>query len=155
MEMTADPEADLRWMEHALTLAQRAYEAEEVPVGAMLVADGVVLGEGWNRPIAARDPTAHAEILAVREAAARIGNYRLVGSTLYVTLEPCPMCAGALIHARVKKIVFGAADPRAGACGTVFNLAQSEHLNHRIEVQGGVLSEDCAALLRRFFRDRR
>ena len=153
--MTADTEADQRWMEHALALARHAYAEEEVPVGAVLVANGAVLGEGWNQPIAAHDPTAHAEILAIKAVAARVGNYRLVGSTLYVTLEPCPMCAGALVHARVQRIVFGAADPRAGACGTVFNLAQSEHLNHRIEVLGGVLGEECAGLLRRFFRDRR
>lgn len=148
-------EADRQWMGHALRLAQRAYEAGEVPVGAVLVHDGVVIGEGYNRPISACDPTAHAEILALREAAGRIGNYRLVDTTLYVTLEPCPMCAGALVHARVARVVFGAADPRAGACGTVFELLRSEDLNHRAEVEGGVLEEACAELLRRFFRARR
>jgi tRNA(adenine34) deaminase len=142
-------------MAHALGLARLAAENSEVPVGAVLVAEGKLLGAGYNCPIGACDPTAHAEILALREAAAQRGNYRLVGSTLYVTLEPCPMCAGALVHARVSRIVYGAADPRSGACGSVLNLPQSAYLNHRCEVQAGVLSGECAALLRDFFRARR
>ena len=112
-------------MERALALARRAAAAGEVPVGAVLVRDGEIIGEGYNRPISACDPTAHAEILALRQAAARVGNYRLPDSILYVTLEPCPMCAGAIVHARVKRVVFGASDPRTGAAGTVFNLLQA------------------------------
>lgn len=146
---------DRYWMGRALALAKHAADAGEVPVGAVLVRDDEVIGEGWNRPIGAGDPTAHAEVLALRAAAARAGNYRLVDTTLYVTLEPCPMCAGAIIHARVTRVVFGAADPRAGAAGTVFNLLQSAVLNHRAEVTDGVLAEECGTLLREFFRARR
>lgn len=152
-DATAD--RDRRWMQRALELARRAADAGEVPVGAVLVRDDEAIGEGWNRSIGACDPTAHAEILALRTAATRIGNYRLVGSTLYVTLEPCPMCAGAIVHARVARVVFGAADPRTGAAGTVFDLLRSSQLNHRAEVVGGVLAEDCSTLLREFFRARR
>jgi len=146
---------DQYWMRRALELARCAATVGEVPVGAILVLRDEVVGEGWNRPIGAHDPTAHAEMVALRAAAARLGNYRLVESTLYVTLEPCPMCAGAMIHARVARLVFGAVDPRAGAAGTVFNLLQSEHLNHRAIVTGGVLAEECGLLLREFFRVRR
>ncbi|NJM11437.1 MAG: tRNA adenosine(34) deaminase TadA [Synechococcaceae cyanobacterium SM1_2_3] len=142
-------------MRRALTLAQCAATAGEVPVGAVLVLDNEALGEGWNCPISACDPTAHAEIVALRGAAARLGNYRLVGSTLYATLEPCPMCAGAMIQARVGRVVFGAHDPRAGAAGSVFNVLQSERLNHRAEIESGILAEDCGVLLRDFFRARR
>jgi len=142
-------------MRRALALARRAADAGEVPVGAVLVRGDEVIGEGWNRPIGACDPTAHAEILALRSAAIQVGNYRLVDSTLYVTLEPCPMCAGAIVHARIARVVFGAADPRTGAAGTVFDLLRSSQLNHRAEVTGGVLAEDCGALLREFFRARR
>ena len=146
---------DRYWMSRALALAQCAAEAGEVPVGAVLVRGDKIIGEGWNQPIGACDPTAHAEVLALRAAAARVGNYRLVDSTLYVTLEPCPMCAGAIIHARVARVVFGAMDPRAGAAGAVFNLLQSVALNHRAEVSGGVMAEECGSLLREFFRSRR
>ncbi|MDG4594183.1 MAG: tRNA adenosine(34) deaminase TadA [Candidatus Contendobacter sp.] len=146
---------DRHWMRRALELAQRAADTGEVPVGAVLVRGDEVIGEGWNQPIGTRDPTAHAEVLALRAAAARVDNYRLVDSTLYATLEPCPMCAGALVHARVARVVFGAVDPRAGAAGTVFDLLRSAALNHRAEVVGGVLAEECAALLRSFFRTRR
>lgn len=142
-------------MGRALELARRAAAVGEVPVGAMLVMDDEILGEGWNQPIGACDPTAHAEVVALRAAAARIGNYRLPGSTLYATLEPCPMCAGAIVHARVARVVFGAADPRAGAAGTVFDLLQSAALNHRAEVTSGILAEECGTLLREFFRIRR
>jgi tRNA(adenine34) deaminase len=142
-------------MEHALELARCAEQAGEVPVGAVLVRDGELIGEGSNQPIGSCDPTAHAEILALRQAALRVGNYRLVDSTLYVTLEPCPMCAGALVHARVRRVVYGASDSRSGACGTVFNLLQSDVLNHQAEVEGGILAEECASLLQDFFRARR
>jgi tRNA(adenine34) deaminase len=148
--------ADVDVMLEALALAQRAYDAGEVPVGAVLVdAAGAVLGAAANAPIATHDPTAHAEILTLRAAGRALGNYRLPGCTLYVTLEPCPMCVGALVHARVARIVFAAADPRTGACGSVFDLAGSAKLNHRIAVTGGVLAEQSAALLRAFFAERR
>ncbi|MBZ4193238.1 MAG: tRNA adenosine(34) deaminase TadA [Candidatus Contendobacter sp.] len=146
---------DRYWMGRALELARRAGAAGEVPVGAVLVREGEIIGEGWNQSIGACDPTAHAEMLALRAAATRIGNYRLADCTLYATLEPCPMCAGAMIHARVARLVFGAADPRAGAAGSVFNLLQTDVLNHRVQGVGGVLTEECGALLRDFFRARR
>ena len=142
-------------MERAILLARCAAAAGEVPVGAVLVRDGELIGTGYNRPISACDPTAHAEILTLRQAAAHLGNYRLPDSVLYVTLEPCPMCAGAIVHARVKRVVFGASDPRSGAAGTVFNLLQSAQLNHRTEVEGGVLGRLCGELLQEFFRLRR
>ncbi len=147
--------SDVDWMRRALQLAQRAEHAGEVPVGALVVRHGKMLGESWNQPIAAHDPTAHAEILALRAAAAAVSDYRLGGATLYVTLEPCPMCAAAIVHARVARLVFGAWDPRQGAAGSVFNLADSEAMNHRVDTFGGVLSDECGALLRRFFAGRR
>jgi len=154
--LAADEERDQHFMRHALRLAARAAEAGEVPVGALLVdRQGVVIGEGWNGPIGSHDPTAHAEIQAVRAACLQVGNYRLPGTTLYVTLEPCPMCAGALVHARIGRVVFGAADPRSGAAGSLFNLLDSRELNHRAQVSGGVLAEECGQLLRDFFRARR
>ena len=152
---TPASDCDRYWMGRALDLARCAAEAGEVPVGAVLVRGDEAIGEGWNQPIGACDPTAHAEVLALRAAAARVGNYRLVESTLYVTLEPCPMCAGAIVHARVARVVFGAMDPRAGAAGTVFDVLQSAALNHRAEVVGGVLGEACGMVLREFFRARR
>jgi len=143
-------------MRQALALAARAADEGEVPVGAVLVMQGAIIGEGWNRPIAARDPTAHAEIQALRDAARRAGNYRLPTTELYVTLEPCPMCAGAIVHARVQRVVFGASDPKGGACGSVFDLLPSDQrFNHRTDCVGGVLEAECAALLREFFRARR
>lgn len=142
-------------MREALTLAQKAEAEGEVPVGAVIVKDGEIIGRGWNHPIAAHDPTAHAEIVALRAAAQALGNYRLTDTTLYVTLEPCPMCAGAMVHARVGRLVYGANDPRAGSAGTVFNLTQAEALNHRLEVTGGVLSDECGGLLKGFFARRR
>lgn len=154
-QSAADDERDRYWMSRALMLARRAAESGEVPVGAVLILGDEAVGEGWNRMISDCDPTAHAEIVALRTAAARLGNYRLVGGVLYATLEPCAMCAGALVHARVARVVFGTADPRAGAAGTVFNLLQSPFLNHRAEVTGGVLAEVCGSLLRDFFRARR
>jgi tRNA(adenine34) deaminase len=146
---------DEEWMRRALALAGRAEAEGEVPVGALVVRDGVILGEGWNRPIAAHDPTAHAEILALRAASAAAADYRLGDATLYVTLEPCPMCAAALVHARIARLVFGAWDPRQGAAGSTFDLLHSAALNHRVDAFGGVLSEECGALLRRFFHGRR
>ncbi|NIW25482.1 MAG: tRNA-specific adenosine deaminase [Gammaproteobacteria bacterium] len=143
-------------MDLALACAREARDAGEVPVGAVLVsAEGECLAEAGNAPIATHDPSAHAEMLALRRAASKLGNYRLPGTTLYVTLEPCPMCAGALVHARVERIVFAAADPRAGACGSVFDLVRSDALNHRIEISSGVREEESAVLLRAFFAERR
>ncbi len=150
------PAEDERWMRQALRLARQAEAAGEVPVGALIVdADGAVLGEGWNRPIASHDPTAHAEIIALRQAAAAAGNYRLPGATLYVTLEPCVMCAGAIVHARIARLVFGSRDLRFGGVRTKFRLADSDLLNHQVEVCEGVLAADCVALLEQFFRARR
>ena len=144
------------FMKRAMELAQRAEVEGEVPVGAVLVREGEVIGEGWNRPIGERDPSAHAEIMALRDAGRREGNYRLPGTTLYVTLEPCPMCAGAIVHARVSKVVFGAPDPRTGAAGSVFDLLPSDsRFNHFTAVEGGLLAGDCGELLRAFFRARR
>jgi tRNA(adenine34) deaminase len=142
-------------MRRALVLAARAETEGEVPVGAVLVRDGVILAEGWNRPIAGHDPTAHAEIEAMRAAARMLGSYRLAGTTLYVTLEPCPMCAAAMVHARVARLVFGAWDSRFGAAGSVFNLVNAPQFNHRVDAFGGVLADECGALLREFFARRR
>lgn len=150
------PTGDVDRMRRALALAARAEAEGEVPVGALVVAaDGTVLGEGWNRPIASHDASAHAEIGALRAAGAAVGNYRLPGATLYVTLEPCVMCAGAIIHARIARVVFGAADPKTGAAGSVFDTLVSPLHNHAVEVRGGVLADECGALLRGFFRARR
>jgi tRNA(adenine34) deaminase len=155
MDPSAQAEIDMRFMSRALELARRAGAAGEVPVGAVVVLGQEIVGEGRNRPIGLNDPTAHAELVALREAGERVGNYRLVGTTLYVTLEPCVMCAGAMIHARVERLVFGATDPKSGAAGSVFDLTGTEALNHRIEVAGGVLADECGQLLRDFFRARR
>ena len=148
--------ADRHYMRLAIEQAHAAEQHGEVPVGAVLVLDDQVVGEGWNQPIGTHDPSAHAEIMALRDAGSRAGNYRLPGSTLYVTLEPCPMCAGAIVHARVERVVFGAADPRTGAAGSVFDLLPSDgRFNHRTQAQGGVLVDQCARLLQDFFRARR
>lgn len=147
--------SDEHWMRRALELAKAARSEGEVPVGAVLVRDGVMIGEGYNQPIGRHDPTAHAEIQTLRQAALNAGNYRLPGTTLYVTLEPCPMCAGALVHARVARVVYAAPDPRTGAAGTVFDLLREPRLNHRARVTGGVLEATSADLLRAFFRSRR
>jgi tRNA(adenine34) deaminase len=146
---------DEQFMREALRLAREGAAAGEVPVGAVLVMEGEIAGSGWNAPVARHDPTAHAEILAIREAAARIGNYRLAGSTLYCTLEPCVMCAGALVAARVARLVFGARDLRFGGVRSKFQVADSETLNHRVEVVEGVLAVECVELLREFFAERR
>jgi tRNA(adenine34) deaminase len=146
---------DLTFMRRALDLAREAQAAGEVPVGAVIVRDGKIIAEGSNRPIGDRDPTAHAEMVALRAAAAASESYRLTGTTLYVTLEPCAMCAGAMVHARVQRLVYAATDPRAGAAGSVFNIVQHAALNHRVECEGGVLAEECGTLLREFFAARR
>ncbi len=148
-------EDDLRFMRRALELAEEAERQGEVPVGAVVVLEGEIVGEGFNAPISEHDPTAHAEIRALRAAARRLGNYRLPGTTLYVTLEPCVMCAGAMIHARIQRLVYGAPDPRTGAAGSVFHIADSEQHNHRLAITGGVLAEESAERLQSFFRSRR
>ena len=142
-------------MRAALAQAHLAGAAEEVPVGAVLVLDGSIVGRGYNQPISARDPSAHAEIMALRDAGQRLGNYRLPGSVLYVTLEPCAMCAGAIMHARVARVVFGARDPKTGVAGSVVNLFGEDRLNHHAQVEGDVLAEECGALLSAFFAGRR
>ncbi|MBX6423667.1 tRNA adenosine(34) deaminase TadA [Thermosulfurimonas sp. F29] len=147
---------DRFFMLEALREAEKAFREGEVPVGAVLVSpEGEILARAHNRPLGLCDPTAHAEILVLREGARRVGNYRLLGTTLYVTLEPCPMCAGALVHARVKRLVFGARDERTGACGSLYDLVRDPRLNHRLEVEEGILAEEAALLLREFFRLRR
>ena len=155
---SAHPNAeDVQWMQRALALARQAANDGEVPVGAVVVdgAGGLLLGQGRNNPIGRRDPTAHAEILALREAAAKIGNYRLPGAVLYVTLEPCMMCVGALVHARIERLVFGAPEPRTGAVVSREQALASSAHNHRVVVTAGVMQDECAALLQRFFRERR
>jgi len=143
------------WMGAALALARTAAERGEVPVGAVVVRDGAIIGRGGNAPIAASDPTAHAEIAALREAGRALGNYRLPGCELYVTIEPCAMCAGAIIHARIARVVFGARDPKTGACGSVIDLFAEPRLNHHAQVVDGVRADECAALLSQFFAARR
>lgn len=142
-------------MRRALREAQRAFAEDEVPVGAVLVGEDRLLARAHNRPIHLSDPSAHAEILALRRAARRLGNYRLAGCTLYVTIEPCAMCAGAMVHARLKRVVFGARDPKAGASGSALTVLNHPKLNHPVEVTEGILADDCAAILREFFRRRR
>ena len=154
MEQSATEE-DVMWMRHALTLADKAESIGEVPVGACVVLNGELIGEGFNTPITDNDPSAHAELRAVKEAAAAVQNYRLIDATLYVTLEPCSMCAGMLVHARVKRVVFGAKDAKTGAAGSVMNLLQHPALNHQLEVVSGVLADECANKLSDFFRKRR
>nr|WP_264696374.1 tRNA adenosine(34) deaminase TadA [Candidatus Nitrosacidococcus sp. I8] len=150
-----DGEEDIKWMYYALELANYAKKIEEVPIGAVLVRDNKVLGKGWNCPISTCDPTAHAEIQAIRASGNYLKNYRLVSSTLYTTLEPCSMCAGAAIQARVKRIVFGAFDPKSGAAGTVINIFSAGLFNHNVEIRGGVLAELSESILTTFFRVRR
>lgn len=142
-------------MRLALAEAEKAWEQGEVPVGAVVVKDGEVIATGYNQPITSRDPTAHAEIVAMRAAAEKLGNYRLPGCELYVTLEPCAMCSGAMMHARLSRIVFGAPDPKTGACGSVLDMFAHETLNHHATVNGGVLAEETGNMLRRFFAERR
>lgn len=147
------PEAD--FMAQALAQAQHAWSLGEVPVGAVVVKDGVVIATGYNQPIGSHDPTAHAEIIALRAAADKLGNYRLPGCELYVTLEPCVMCAGAMMHARLARVVYAATDPKTGACGSVLNLFEQEKLNHHTGVLGGVLAEQASSMLKAFFAERR
>jgi tRNA(adenine34) deaminase len=146
---------DESFMRRALELARRAQEEGEVPVGAVVVRDEQIVGEGWNRPIAASDPTAHAEIQAMRAASTTLRNYRLLATTLYVTLEPCVMCVGAMFHARIARVVFGASDPKTGTAGSTINLFNEKRLNHHTIVEGGVLAAECGALLSAFFASRR
>ena len=146
---------DQEYMQLALGLAAEAAAAGEVPVGALVVKDGEIIGRGYNAPISCHDPSAHAEIRAMRDAAQNIGNYRLVGCTLYVTLEPCAMCTGAIQHARIARLVYGASDPKTGACGSVVNLMAEDRLNHHTEVERGVMAPECGAVLSAFFSARR
>ena len=148
-------ELDIFWMQHALELAKRAESEGEVPVGAVVVYDEQVIGEGWNSPINDNDPTAHAEIMALRSAAKKINNYRLLDTTLYVTLEPCIMCTGAITHSRVKRVVYGATDPKAGAAESAFEILGTDCLNHQVTVERGVLATECGQILTDFFRRKR
>lgn len=146
---------DITFMREALALARYGATQDEVPVGALVVLDGVVIGRGFNQPIIRHDPTAHAEVMALRDAATRVGNYRLPGSTLYVTVEPCAMCAGAIQHARISRVVYGTTEPKTGACGSVVNLFSEKRLNHHADVEGGLLADECAEVVSSFFRRRR
>lgn len=146
---------DIKFMREALALAQEARQAGEVPVGAVIVKDGEIVGRGYNCPISTADPTAHAEVRALRDAATRLENYRLLDCTLYVTLEPCMMCTGAMFHARIKRVVYGAKDPKTGVAGSVLNLYDEARLNHHAGIIGGVLAEECGAMLSAFFAERR
>ena len=150
-----DSDTDVLFMRRALELARRAAAEGEVPVGAVVVLEGRVIGEGWNRPIASADATSHAETEAIRAACRALDNYRLTGATLYVTLEPCAMCVGAMFHARIARVVFGARDPKTGAAGSVIDLFAEPRLNHHATVEAGVLAEECGALLKEFFASRR
>ncbi|RJX34139.1 MAG: tRNA adenosine(34) deaminase TadA [Oxalobacter sp.] len=147
--------SDVIFMRQALSQAHNAWALGEVPVGALVVKNGEVIATGFNQPIGSQDPTAHAEIMALRAAATILGNYRLPGCELYVTLEPCAMCVGAILHARIARVIYGAADPKTGACGSVVNLFDEARLNHHADVTGGVLAEECGKLLRDFFAERR
>ncbi|HLW24545.1 MAG TPA: tRNA adenosine(34) deaminase TadA [Steroidobacteraceae bacterium] len=153
--MMRNAPSDVEFMRKALVLAEQAALEREVPIGALLVLEGRVIGEGWNRPVGTNDPTAHAEVVALRAAALAQSNYRLTGSTLYATLEPCAMCFGAILNARVERLVFGAWDPKAGACGSVFDLTRERRLPHRVDVFGGVCADESGRLLREFFEVRR
>lgn len=146
---------DTAYMQEALRLAAQAAASGEVPVGAVVVKDGVIVGRGYNQPIAGSDPTAHAEVIAMRDAGKALGNYRLTDCDLYVTLEPCVMCAGAIMHARIRRLIYGARDPKTGACGSAINLFAQQHLNHHAEVSSGMLADDAVALLQDFFARRR
>lgn len=153
--MTQNSEQDKALMAEALLLASQAATAGEVPVGAIVVKNGQIIGRGSNAPIGSHDPSAHAEIQAIREAAKHLGNYRLVDCTLYVTLEPCAMCAGAIQHARISRLIYGADDPKTGACGSVIDLMAEQKLNHHTHVTGGIMANECGAILTQFFSERR
>ncbi len=146
---------DLKWMLRAFELAQKAISHDEVPVGAVIVYEDQIIGEGWNQPISSNDPTAHAEIMALRDAGKNIGNYRLPDATMYVTLEPCAMCTSAIVHARLAKLVYAVDDPKTGACGSVFNLLQTNELNHKVEIEKGMLADECRSLIQTFFKEKR
>ena len=146
---------DEKCMQLAFQLAKKSEEHDEVPVGAIVVYKNEIIGEGWNQPISSHDPTAHAEIMALKNAGKKIGNYRLPESTMYVTLEPCVMCAGAIVHARVAKLVYAVEDEKTGACGSVFNITQADKLNHRVRIEKGVLEKECRALIQDFFKEKR
>lgn len=148
-------EQDVYWMQQALALADKAQQQGEIPVGAVLVKDNQLIGEGWNQSITLCDPSAHAEMMAIRQAGKKVQNYRLVDSTLYVTLEPCPMCAGLLVHSRIGRLVFGATDYKSGAAGSVLNLLTDQRLNHQVDVCSGVMAQDCGDKLSAFFKQRR
>ena len=150
-----DHDRDIEWMRAALDLAAEGREYGEVPVGAVVVLDGTVIGRGYNQPISAHDPTAHAEIVAIRDAASRIRNYRLTGASLYVTIEPCQMCVGAMVHARIARLVYGAPEPKAGAVESAIRALDHPSLNHRVEATGGVLLDDCRQMMQSFFQERR
>ena len=147
--------SDEEWMQHAFQLAKKSEMHDEVPVGAIIVCKNKIIGEGWNQPISSHNPTAHAEIIALKEAGKKIGNYRLPESAMYVTLEPCVMCAGAIVHARVAKLVYAVEDEKTGACGSVFNITQADKLNHRVRIEKGVLEKECRALIQDFFKEKR
>ncbi|MBI1173636.1 MAG: tRNA adenosine(34) deaminase TadA [Sideroxydans sp.] len=155
LAIPASPEQDVRFMREALALAREAGAMGEVPVGAVVVKDGEIVGRGSNAPISRHDPSAHAEMMALRDAALHLGNYRLVGCELYVTLEPCVMCVGAMFHARIARVVYGAHDPKTGAAGSIFNLFTETRLNHHARIEGGLLAEECGKVLSDFFAMRR
>ena len=144
-----------KWMKHALMLAERSRDEGEVPVGALVVKDGELIAEGWNRPIETHDATAHAEIMAIREAGRILNNYRIPDTQIYVTLEPCTMCAGAIVHARIGQLIFGAPDPRTGTAGSAIDLFSKDYHNHRVDVTGGIMRDECGDILKAFFKARR
>ncbi len=146
---------DAKWMQRAYELAEKAKSQDEVPVGAVIILENKIIGEGWNQPISSNDPTAHAEVIALRDAGNNIDNYRLPDATMYVTLEPCAMCAGAIVHARIAKLVYAADDPKTGACGSVYNLLQTEELNHKVEIEKGIMEDECRSLIQDFFKTKR
>ena len=146
---------DKEWMQKALQLAKKSEEQGEVPVGAIVVRKNEIIGKGFNQPIVSHDPTAHAEIIALREAGEKIHNYRLLESTMYVTLEPCAMCAGAIVQARISRLVYAVEDKKTGACGSVFNIVQKEELNHSVEITKGILERECQTLIKNFFKEKR
>lgn len=148
-------ERDNYWMQKAIALAEKAADLGEVPVGAVLIQDDTVIGEGWNQPISTHDPSAHAEVMAIKQGAKTLQNYRTINTTLYVTLEPCPMCAGLMVHARIDRLVFGAKDAKTGSAGSIMDLVRHDQLNHKVEVLGGVEAEKCGNLLSDFFKRRR
>jgi len=146
---------DEEWMQHAFQLAKKSKEHDEVPVGAIVVYEDEIIGKGWNQPILSHNPTAHAEMMALKNAGEKIGNYRLPKSTMYVTLEPCVMCAGAIVHARIARLVYAVDDEKTGACGSVFNVVQTDKLNHRVRIEKGVLEKECRTLIQDFFKEKR